>query len=350
MREELIQKLIRIFSKYDIDTNDISNQLYIAFNNYDVTPRETQITVRHEDKNQMFLQKFLIAKSVGGRTQRTLDYYKTELVNILNEIGKPADEITTDDLRYFLAIRQSRDGISKTTANNQLRVLKSFYNFLLADELIVRNPCLKIEKIKQDKVKKEAFAEIEVEKLRGACETSRDKAILEILLSTGCRVTELVNIKIEDIKEDKILICGKGNKYRTVYLNAKSKLAIDDYLRERKDTNPYLFCGGYFVANNKGTIQKDRKNWYKNPKNVTPDTPTYKGTIEQFCRRLGRRCNIAKVHPHRFRRTCATFALRHGMPVEQVSKMLGHESIETTSIYLDLSDEELQQAHKKYVV
>ena len=280
-----------------------------------------------------------------------MEYYKKELVNILDEIGKPADEITTDDIRYFLAIRQTRDKISKTTANNQLRVLRSFYSFLIADELVSKNPCLKIERIKTTKIKKEAFTELDVEKLRGVCTTNRERAVVEILLSTGCRVTELVNIKIKDVNDGKILICGKGDKYRTVYLNAKSTLSITNYLAERKDNNPYLFCGGYFSEIvNKGRKHEEQKNWYQDPNQVTEDTPTDKGTIEQLCRKLGKRAGVEKVHPHRFRRTCATFALRHGMPVEQVSKMLGHENVSTTMIYLDLSDEELQQAHRKYVI
>ena len=351
MREELVQKLITTLSKYDVDMQDVTNRLYIILNDYDVTCRETRVTVRHEDKNNMFLQKFLIAKSVGGRSKRTIKYYKQELVKILEEIGKPADEITTEDIRYFLAIRQTRDKISKTTANNQLRVLRTFYSFLIADELVTRNPCLKIDKIKDTKIKKEAFTELDVEKLRSVCETNRERAVVEILLSTGCRVTELVNIKIKDINDGKILICGKGDKYRTVYLNAKSRLALENYLAERKDNNPYLFCGGYFSEIiNKGRKHKEQKNWYQNPKHVSVDTPTDQGTIGHLCLKLGKRAGVEKVHPHRFRRTCATFALRHGMPVEQVSKMLGHERIDTTLIYLDLSEEELQQAHRKYVI
>lgn len=349
MREELVQKLMLILQKYDVDTQDISNRFYIAMNDYDITSRETRITVRHEDKNNMFLQKFLIAKSVSGRSKRTLEYYKKELVNILNEIGKPADEIITDDIRYFLAVRQTRDKITKTTANNQLRVLKSFYSFLIAEELVTKNPCLKIDRIKTGKIKKEAFTELDVEKLRNACRSTREKAIIELFLSTGCRVSELVNIKIRDIEDGKILVHGKGDKYRIVYLNAKANLALENYLADRKDDNPYLFCGGYFSIT-AGRKQSELKHWYRDAKNVTPDTPTDKGTIEHTCRKIGKRAGVEKVHPHRFRRTCATFALRHGMPVEQVSKMLGHESIDTTMIYLDLSEEELGQAHKKYVI
>lgn len=346
MRQEVIRKIMMILKKYDIDEREVSNKLHVILNEYEITERETQISVRHEDKNQMFMQKFLIAKSVSGRTERTIEFYKKTLVFIFNRICKPADEITTDDIRYYLAVRQTRDGISTVSANNELRVLRTFYAFLLGEELVTKNPCLKIEKIKEEKLKKEAFSEIDIEKIRNSCRTNREKAMVEILLSTGCRVTELVNIKIDDIKSDKLIVHGKGKKDRTVYLNAKSILALQLYLKEREDNNPYLFASGYFDCSKYCGIGA---NWYKDPELVS-DTHADKGTIEQTLRKIGKRAGVDKVHPHRFRRTCATFALRRGMPIEQVSKMLGHNSVDTTMIYLDLSEDELQQAHKKYVV
>ena len=346
MRQEVIRKIIMILKKYDINEREISNKLQVILNDYEITARETQICVRHEDKNQLFMQKFLVAKAVSGRTERTLDFYKKTLVFIFNRICKPADEVTTDDIRYYLAKRQTKDGISTVSANNELRVLKSFYTFLLSEELVAKNPCLKIEKIKQEKHKKEAFKEIEIEMIRNHCRTNREKAIVEILLSTGCRVSELVNIKIADIKNDSLIVHGKGKKDRTVYLNAKSILALQLYLQEREDDNPFLFASGDYDS---AKYCKVKENWYKEARFVT-DKHADKGTIEAAVRRIGKRAGVEKVHPHRFRRTCATYALRRGMPIEQVSKMLGHNSIDTTMIYLDLSEDELHQAHKKYVV
>ena len=347
MRQEVIRKIIMILKKYDINEHEISNKLQVILNDYEITARETQICVRHEDKNQLFMQKFLVAKAVSGRTERTLDFYKKTLVFIFNRICKPADEVTTDDIRYYLAKRQTQDCITATAANNELSVLKTFFAFLVTEELVLKNPCLKIEKIKQEKIKKEAFTELEIEKIRNQCRTNREKAIVEILLSTGCRVSELVNIKIDDIKNDSLIVHGKGKKDRTVYLNAKSILALELYLNERKDNNPYLFPAGFCKATQ--GYAGVRKDWYKYP-NLVADTHIDKSTLGAIVRRLGIRAEVDKVHPHRFRRTCATFALRRGMPIEQVSKMLGHNSVDTTMIYLDLSEDELHQAHKKYVV
>ena len=92
-----------------------------------------------------------------------------------------------------------------------------------------------------------------------------------------------------------------------------------------------------------------KKDWYKEP-DLVANEPSDTGNIETTVRRIGRRAGVENTHPHRFRRTCATFALRRGMPIEQVSRMLGHQQISTTQIYLDLTEEELEQAHRRYVV
>jgi site-specific recombinase XerD len=345
MRKELIDKIMMYLMGIGINDSSISQELMIILSNYEITARETAITVRHEDKNNYFLQKFMIAKTVKGCTDRTLQYYRTTIVSVLSKIGKPADEITSDDIRLYLAVRQKRDNVTKTTVKNEYRCLSSFYGFLYSDELIRRNPILKIEPIKCEKKKKTAFTEMEVEKMRAVCINSWEAAVVEVFLSTGCRVTELVNMKIEDLKGDELVVHGKGNKDRSVYLNAKAIIAIEKYLSERKDSNPYMFPGGHF-----GVPEKDPINWYKYPERVDKSRPTVIRTVEVKIQNIGKRANVKEVHPHRFRRTCATFALRRGMPIEYVSKMLGHEQISTTQIYLDLSEEDLKQSHKKYVV
>lgn len=205
----------------------------------------------------------------------------------------------------------------------------------------------KIEKIKTQRVKKEAFTEMEVERIRNVTSTGREKAIVEFLLSTGCRVAELVGIRLDEIEGDRVLIHGKGQKDRYVYMNAKTQLAVENYLVERKDANPYLFAGGWSTAVKH--MHGAKKNWYKTEEYVTPDEHLDIGSVQHILRRLAKLAGVKQANPHKFRRTCATFALRRGMPIEQVSKMLGHEQISTTQIYLDLNEEDLAHAHKKYV-
>lgn len=346
MKEELIRRILNMLISGGIDAENLEPKLVIILNDYDISKRVTELSVRNDDKNIELIKKFLIAKTVSGRTDRTIKYYSDQIRKIFSRINKTADEITTDDIRYYMAIRERVDGVSKVTIGNEFRALSSFYTWARKEELVDKNPCEKIERPKQRKQQKKAFTEIEIEKIRNACRTNREKAIVETLLSTGCRVTELVLMKIDDINDDHLIVHGKGEKDRVVYLNAKAIMALQRYMIERSDQNPYIFCGRKKADDTK---QVGKINWYMDP-GLVSETHIGTSAIEQNLRKIGDRAGVEKVHPHRFRRTCATMALRHGMPIEQVSKMLGHEKIETTQIYLDLSEEELHLAHKKYVV
>lgn len=348
MREELIHRILNMLMADGVEIQNMESKLVILLNDFEISKRETAIAVRNEDRNAELLKRFLIAKIVSGRTERTIEFYKKSINQTLAKINKNVDEITTDDIRYYMAIRDKRDGVSPVTVGNEFRALSSFYTWMRKEEIITKNPCEKIERPRQRKKQKKAFTEIEIEKIRAECKSNREKAIVETLLSTGCRVTELVLMKIEDLRDDSIVVHGKGEKDRIVYLNAKAIMAIQRYLEERKDSNPYIFCGGMHIKNMKGT-RRGKLQWYTDPEYVS-DTHADKGTIEATVRKIGKNAGVEKTHPHRFRRTCATMALRRGMPIEQVSKMLGHENIETTQIYLDLSEEDLHLAHKKYVV
>lgn len=350
-REELRRKLCMVLISKGI--GDAGTEIDAILGEYEIQNRTTEVALLSEDRNEYLFRKFLVSKIVKGCTDRTIQFYSKTLNFIFDRIHKTADEVTTSDIRYYLALRQKRDGVSKTTASNEFRILSSFYNWLLAEEIIGKNPVLKIERPKERKKKKSAFTEMEIEKIRDATKNTREKAIVDMLLSTGCRVSELVNMKIDDVDGEKLVVHGKGEKDRTVYLNAKAVLSLEKYLDERKDANPYIFCGGYAAANNIGGYHRCARNgeWYKNPELVHPENHADKGSIEQMMRKLKERAGVeCRVYPHKFRRTCATMALRRGMPIEQVSKMLGHESIETTQIYLDLNEEGLRDAHKKYVI
>lgn len=350
MKEELINRISQLLIQNGHYYDDFTTEMTIILADYEITKRQTEVMVISEDENQMMIRRFMTAKIVRGLSERTLKYYRDTIENFLSKMQKNITEITSDDIRLYIALRRKRDGVSDVTAGNELRNLRSFYNWLYTEELIRTNPIAKVESIKQAKTKKEAFTEYEIELIRNQCKTQREKVIVEILLSTGCRVGELVNIRKTDIKGDSVLVHGKGNKDRIVYLNAKAQIALQTYMSERKDDSPWLFPGSFTtaVAIDRG-IRKYRENWYKHPECVS-DKPIDLGTIEELIRKIGKRAGVLKVHPHRFRRTCATFALRRGMPIEQVSKMLGHENIATTQIYLDLDERDLEQAHRKFVV
>lgn len=350
-RESMINDICLHLAPYVEDIKNIKNILYVACNKYEITSRCTDVAVVDENRNDELLKRFIIAKKVKGCTSKTIKFYATTLRNILQEIGKTVDDITVDDIRYYLAIRQQRDHVSKTTIGNETRNLSSFFTWLYAEEIIQKNPMSKVDRIKQDKTKKAAFTEIEIERLRLFARSEKEKMIIEVLLSTGCRVTELVNILLTDIDGERILVHGKGEKDRYVYLNAKAQLAIEVYLSQRKDKNPYLIPKMKSVKEMRrdGASRKNKVELWKDSENII-DGHACTSTIEGNMRTLAKLAGVEKANPHKFRRTCATMALRRGMPIEQVSRMLGHESIATTQIYLDLNEDDLVWAHKKYVI
>ena len=161
-------------------------------------------------------------------------------------------------------------------------------------------------------------------------------------------------IKIKDIEENKVTVLGKGNKERTCYLNVKAQLALKEYLNDRRDENPYLFplSVAKLKRDDPAThkLQKVRENWYKHPVLVSKTEPSTRDTVNATMKKVAKRAGVEGAHAHRFRRTAATFALRRGMHMLQVSKMLGHENINTTQIYLDIDEKDLERAHEKYVL
>lgn len=127
MRKQLEEQLTAVLLANGINSREIHNDLIIILNDYEITARETALAIRNEDKNAWYLKKFLIAKTVKGCTERTVQAYGKEIQKILQAINKTVDEITTDDIRFYLAIREQRDRVTKTTANNELRYLRSFF-------------------------------------------------------------------------------------------------------------------------------------------------------------------------------------------------------------------------------
>lgn len=358
MKENLINDLVIALTPYlkDLNAADIKMVITIALQPYEVTKAETALTVYEGDVNELILKRFLAAKIAAGMSKRTIKYYGESIKATLEKIGKPYTDITADDIRLWIAVRIHKDGVSKQTADNERRNLSSFYGWLQKEEILLKNPMNRVESIKITKKKKRAYSLMDLEKIRMGCKDARERAIVEFLASTWCRASEVLEVKISDIKGNEVEVHGKGDKYRIVYLNARAILAIQEYLKERKDTSPYLFPGCNFPSctqefkNYVTEYGVPRHEWYKIPKLVSEERIPDLSIIENTVRNIGKRIGVEKVHPHRFRRTGATMALRQGMPITTVSKLLGHESVETTQIYLDISDEELQQAHTKYVV
>lgn len=158
MKDELISKIIlSIADDVSIDIGELKSKLYIAMNGYNVSLESTEIVVREENKNEWLFKKFIMTKTVQGLTERTLGLYSIEIPKILSKIGKPVEEITSDDILYYLAIRECKDKCTKVTCKNELRYLSSFLGYLFVEGYIPTNPVRKIGTIKLEKKKNESF-------------------------------------------------------------------------------------------------------------------------------------------------------------------------------------------------
>lgn len=319
-------------SIYDI-LNDMSDELNIQQLRklQEVLLKRLCTGAMEENKpidNFEYLEMFIAAKSIEGCSERTQAYYKSTIFNMLKKIEVPVRQITTELLREYLADYQSENNCGKVTIDNIRRNLSSFFSWLEDEDYIIKSPIRRIHKVRTGTTVKETFSDESIEILRDGCMEKRDLAIIDLLYSTGIRVGELVNLDIADIdfEERQCIVYGKGNKERQVYFDARTKLHLLDYIKSRDDNNPALF--------------------------VTLDKPYARlkiSGVEIRFRELGRKLNIDRVHPHKFRRSMATKAIDKGMPIEQVQRLLGHQQIDTTMHYAMVNQNNVKISHRKYI-
>lgn len=259
--------------------------------------------------------------------------YKSSMPRIFNSrqkwrfsfLKKPLQEVTTYDLRFYLSMCRQKNHVSNRTLDGMRRCLSSFFGWLSAEGLIGRNPCAALSQIKYKKTVKKPFSATDLEKLRKACESIRDLALVDFLYSTGCRVSEVSKLDISDIDFERMecTVLGKGNKERIVYLSPVATMHLQEYLAERKDVSNALFTG------------KGGKRLEKNG-------------IEVVVKKLGKVAKVENAHPHRFRRTLATNLLDRGMNIQDVAAILGHADLKTTQIYCYISQSNVKAAYNKY--
>lgn len=263
-----------------------------------------------------------------GCSEKSVKYYKSTIENMLKVIKKPINSITTKELREYLADYQNKSLCSKVNLDNIRRILSSFFSWLEEENYVLKNPVRRIHKIRTGRVVKEIYSDETLEILRDSCMDLRDLAMIDLLNSTGMRVGELVKLNIKDIDfyERECVVFGKGDKERKVYFDAKTKIHLQNYLNSRTDDNEALFVSL-----------------------LKPYNRLQISGVEIRIRQLGRKLNIPKVHPHKFRRTLATRAIDKGMPIEQVQQLLGHQKIDTTMQYAMVDQNNVKLAHKKYI-
>ncbi|GHV56177.1 phage integrase [Deltaproteobacteria bacterium] len=281
-----------------------------------------------DHNNDERLANFIAAKRVEGRSAKSLRYYESTLRNMLAKVSKPIKHITTDDLRQYLDRYQQNGRASKVTIDNIRRILSSFFSWLEDENFILKSPVRRIHKVKTAQTLKAIYSDEALEIMRDNCGSLRDLALIDILASTGIRVGELVNLNRQDIDflNRECVVFGKGDKERKVYFDARTKIHLEKYLRSRADANAALFV----------TLQK-------------PHERLQISGVEIRLRDMGKKLAIPRVHPHKFRRTLATMALDKGMPIEQVQRLLGHQSIDTTLQYAMVNQNNVKMSCRRFI-
>ena len=276
----------------------------------------------------ILLDSFISAKKIEGCSDKSMHYYKRTIELFSESVALPITQITTMHIRDYLVQYQNQHLCSKVTIDNMRRILSSFFAWLEDEDYIVKSPVRRIHKVKTESYVKDTLSDEDLEKMRDCSSSLRDLAMLDLLISTGIRVGELVGINRNDLNfhERQCVVFGKGNKERLVYFNARAKIHLEAYLRERTDDNPALFVSLH-----------------------APFERLQISGVERRIKLLGAKARIKGVHPHKFRRTMAPMAIDKGMPIEQVQRLLGHVRIDTTLHYAMVNQTNVKLSHRKYL-
>jgi len=320
--KEIEQKMASILNNEQKEK--LKEVLLYTFYNIEVTSIKDELVADTTDYAKMFIA----AKRIEGCSERTLNYYETTIKTMIDKLSKKVNSIETEDLRNYLSEYQAKNNCSKVTIDNVRRILSSFFAWLEDEDYIMKSPVRRIHKVKATQTVKETYTDEELEEMRDACVEIRDLAMVDFLASTGVRVGELVNLDRVDIdmQERSCVVLGKGGKEREVYFDARTKIHLQNYLNSRTDNNSALFVSL-----------------------LRPYDRLKISGVEIRLRELGKRINIKKIHPHKFRRTMATKAIDKGMPIEQVQVLLGHRKIDTTLQYAMVNQNNVRNSHKKFI-
>lgn len=317
--------LMKIGGKVDAETLAmISEQLTIYAGGFDIAKRNTDL-MRRDDFPDC-AKAYLATRKIEGMAETTVKEYYTILRCFFEYVALPYDEIKKADVMRYLYAQECSD----RTKAHRLTVIKTFYEWAVNEDYIEKSPCKTIKAIKYQKKAPQHLTDMELELLRNACRTERERAIVEFFYSTGCRVSEACNLKKSDLNLEtgEVKLLGKGNKERIDYLNPKTVVALKKYFLTRSDNGEYVFA-----------IMRE------------PFGKVCPTSLQNLFFELGQRAGIEKrVHPHLMRHTNATLALEKGMPIEEVQRMLGHSKIDTTLQYAEVADASVKRNHQRCVI
>lgn len=328
VKEEIIDTLITTlaptFEREKLEL--VTQSLAVILHHYTVTPDTTLPSVNVDDTEKI-IRRFLATKKLEGCLPNTLRHYRYVITRFADKLNMDLRNIDTNAIRYYLSTI-IENGNQNVYIDNIRLVINSFYQFMEDEGFVAKNPCRKIKKIKTERKMETPFSDEEIIRIQDACTTEKEIALIDILMSTGCRREEVTKIMLTDINWDAkaITIHGKGAKDRVVYFSARCKIHLNNYLSKRHYESPYLFAS-------------DR----------APHGQLSVESMHVYVKRIGKRANVQDVHLHRFRKWFATSLANKGMDIRDLKELMGHSKIETTnSYYIYANAGRIKSEHQKF--
>ena len=304
---ECAREIIKIMREYDVQTA----QVYDRGN----LPRR--------------VEAFLAAKRIDGCRPKTIKGYRERLKLFMTQCSKPVQAITTDDLREYLAYLVDERHLMDNSVQAHINTLRSFFSWLVDEDNIRKSPMRKIKSLKIDKLRsRHPLTAEQLELVRDGCRGYKEKALVEFLVSSGCRVSEVAGLRVDDIdwRDRKCTVIGKGNKERTVYFSVRAKLMLQLYIAERRG-------GEALFASSRA-----------------PYEPLTDRGIEKMISKLGKRIGMERPrYPHLMRHTFASHALTCGMELTIIQHLLGHSDPKTTLIYAEIDPIRVQYEYNRMI-
>lgn len=325
-----LEVLAELSQKIDAESVKVVLQILdTVADRYEISKRETALSIPGSIPE--VVKQYISSRAVENVSINTLKYYKSTMLNFFAAVRKPYTDVTANDIRVFLYKYKQERKVKDSTLETIRVTINGFFTWCVEEELLTKNPCRKVSTIKAQPPTRHAMTMLELEKMRQLCKTPQEKATVDFLYSTGCRVQEMCDVKRSDVNwiERTVTIQrGKGGKSRVTYLNPEAIISLQLYMNSRNDDCEYLFrCDRFAHKMSRGSVEAELDR-------ITDRAPGFFTT---------------RITPHVFRHTAATTALRNGMPIEQVQRFLGHSKISTTLIYAQTDDSMVKTMHQRCV-
>lgn len=310
--------------------HDVLQQIDDVASQYEIK-RTTTDLITISDEPEM-VKMYLASLAIANKAMSTLGDYRMHLKRFFTHVKKPFNTVTANDIRLYMHEYQMESNLAKSSLDHVRTVIYGFYSWCVNQEIMERNPCKLVDKVKVPKKQLPPLEQIDLEYLRAGCQTPREKALVDFLVSSGCRIAECAALKLSDINfaDRSVLIRhGKGDKQRVTCFNAESEVSLRVYLSSKKHESEYLFSRS------------------RAPYGEISSTALRR----EICKIRKRVMQVpVKTTPHTLRRTMATLASDNGMPIQDIQLLLGHSSLDTTMRYVSRSDQKIQTSYRRYIV